>query len=377
MDFQLSDERQMLQDTLRRFLRDRYTTDLRNSIVGSDVGFSPQIWVDLAELGIVGALFDEGQGGFGGAGFDIATVFEELGRAGVVEPFLETAVLAGGLIADLGTGDRRNLIEGVIAGTTQLAFAHGEPGSRYDLSRIGMTARVTGDQIVLNGRKAVAQNAEVADMIVVTARETGDVADTAGLSLFLLPRDTPGLTLMGYPMMGGGRAAEITFDNVTLNDTHRLGPSGAAFDAIERRVAIANVALCAEALGAMETATRLTIDYLGQRTQFGRPIGSFQVLQHRVADMLIELDQVRSMVILAAGHLADERDHRERHVSAAKSLIGRVGRQIAEESIQMHGGIAMTQEYELAHIAKRIVMTDHRLGDTDHHMERFIALGAQ
>lgn len=376
MNFDLTEERQMLQDTLRRFLRDRYDTATRNTILTSDSGMSAQIWAELAELGVIGALFTEEQGGFGGKGFDIAVVFEELGRAGVVEPFLDTAVLAGGLIADLGDAAQQALVEQIIGGALQLAFAHGEPTSRYDLTRVATTAQTKGDEIVLGGRKAVVVNAEAADYLVVSARESGAQDDADGISLFLVPKDTQGLTVQGYALLAGGRAAEVTLDNVSLPASARLGAAGQAANAIEARIAAANVAQTAETLGAMETAVALTKDYLGTRKQFGRPIGTFQALAHRFSDLLIEMEQARSAVILGAGHLEAERGLRERHISATKNLMGRVGRLVGEESIQLHGGIAMTQEYELAHIAKRIVMADHRFGDVDHHLERFIALSA-
>ncbi|MFT6677197.1 MAG: alkylation response protein AidB-like acyl-CoA dehydrogenase [Sulfitobacter sp.] len=374
MNFDLTEERQMLQDTLRRFLREKYDTATRNKILDSDSGMSADIWAQLAELGIIGALFTEEQGGFGGTGFDLAVVFEELGRAGVVEPFLDTAVLAGGLLADLGTAAQLAHIDDIIAGSLQLAFAHGEPSSRYDLNRVQTTAKTDGDAIVLNGHKAVVINAEAADLLVVSARESGAAGEDAGISLFLVPSDTKGITVQGYALLAGGRAAEIMLDDVRLSAADRLGSAGSAFGAIEARMAAATVALCAETLGAMETATNLTRDYLGTRKQFGRPIGTFQALAHRMSDLLIEMEQARSAVINAAGHLEAERKQREINVSATKNLMGRAGRLVAEDSIQMHGGIAMTQEYELAHIAKRIVMADHRFGDTDHHLERFIAL---
>lgn len=376
MNFDLTEERQMLQDTLRRFLRDRYDTAARNKILESDAGMSTEIWAELAELGVIGALFTEEQGGFGGKGFDLAVVFEELGRAGVVEPFLDTAVLAGGLIADLGSDDQQAHIEEIIGGSLQLAFAHGEPSSRYDLTRVSTTAAEKGSDIVLNGRKAVVVNAEAADMLVVSARESGGQGDADGISLFLVPKDAKGLTIQGYAMLAGGRAAEVTLDDVAVPASARLGAAGKASGAIEARIAAANVAQTAETLGAMETACALTKEYLGTRKQFGRPIGTFQALAHRMADLLIEMEQARSAVILIAGNLESDRGTRERHVSATKNLIGRVGRLVGEESIQLHGGIAMTQEYELAHIAKRIIMADHRFGDVDHHLERFIALAA-
>jgi len=376
MNFDLTEERQMLQDTLRRFLSDKYDTAARNAILDSETGLSEDIWNGLAELGIIGALFSEDDGGFGGAGFDIAVVFEELGRAGVVEPMLDTAILGGGLLAALGDDAQKEMVEEVIGGALHLAVAHGEPASRYDLNRVETTAKAAGDSIVLNGRKAVVVNAEAADHLIVSARESGAVGDVDGISLFVVPSDAAGLTMRGYALMAGGRAAEVTLDDVSVPASARLGEAGKALPAIENAVAAANVALAAETMGAMQSATELTKDYLMTRKQFGRPIGTFQALAHRMSDMLIELEQARSAVINAAGHLESDSRIRDMQIASARNLMGRVGRLVAEESIQMHGGIAMTQEYELAHIAKRITMADHRFGDTDYHLERVIALSA-
>lgn len=355
MNFDLTEERQMLQDTLRRYLRDRYTTSERNDILNSDAGMSAEIWAELAELGVLGALFTEEQGGFGGAGFDIAVVFEELGRAGVVEPVLDCALMGGRLLAAAGKGD---MVEKVIAGALQLAVAHGEPGGRYDLDHVQTVA----DEGRLTGRKAVVMNAEAADHLIVSARD-GDT-----IRLYLVDKGANGLDIQGYPLLAGGRAGEVTLDGTPGT------PLGLDLAAIEAATRLGIVAQCAETLGAMEAATHLTRDYLMTRKQFGRPIGTFQALAHRMADMLIELEQARSAVINAAGYLDDPEC--DLNLSASKNLMGRVGRLIAEEAIQMHGGIAMTQEYELAHIAKRIIMADHRFGDTDYHLERFIALSA-
>ena len=353
MNFELTEERQMLQDTLRRYLRDKYTTEARNKILDSESGMSSDIWAELAELGVIGALFDEADGGFGGAGFDVAVVFEELGRAGVVEPVME-ALLAGRLLAKAGQD-----VEGVVAGEMQLALAHTEPEGRYDLDHV--TATFEAGQIT--GRKGVVLNAEAADRFVVSARGPE-------IGLYLVEAGAPGLTIQGYPLLAGGRAAEVLLENVPAT------PLNLGLDALEEVYALGIVAQCAETLGAMESATALTREYMLTRKQFGRPIGTFQALQHRMADMLTELEMARSAVINAAGQLGEDARTRDLALSAGKNLIGRVGRLVAEESIQMHGGIAMTQEYELAHIAKRIVMAEHRFGDTDYHLERFIALSA-
>lgn len=374
MNFDLSDERQMLSDTLRRFLADKYTSTLRNEVLSDPVGLSREIWSQLAELGVIGALFDEAQGGFGGAGGDIAVVFEELGRAGVVEPVLDTAVLAGGIIADLGNADQQALVEQIIAGELHVALAHGEPEARYDLPYVTCRAVEDAEGIRLEGRKAVVVNAEASEYLIVSAREAGGLRDWEGISLFLVPRDTAGLVLQGYALASGGRAAEVVLDGVTLTPEMRLGSAGQGGDALTKAMARSAVAQMAETLGAMHTACEMTQDYLMTRRQFGKPLGSFQALQHRVAEMLIEMEQARSATINALGHL--DGPDRDRQISAAKALMGQIGKRIAEESIQMHGGIAMTQEYDLAHFAKRIIMGDHRFGDSDYHLERFIDLSA-
>lgn len=359
MNFTLTDERQMVQDSLRRFLTDRYTTDLRNRIIDSEQGFSPDIWAGLAEMGILGALFPEDQGGFGGAGFDIALVFEELGRAGVVEPLGE-ALLAGGLLADTGQTAHVNRI---ISGDLHATLAHGEPDSRYDLSHVA--TRIEAGKIT--GRKAVVMNGGTAEVVLVTARHDGGMFDEAGITLALVPKTAPGITVHAYPTIDGSRAAEITFDQTPVEVL-----SDHAFPLLTRHIARATLATMAETLGTIETAKALTVDYLKTRHQFGRPIGKFQALQHRMADLAIEVEQARSAVINAAGHLDTPKE--ALHISAAKNLIGRTARLVAEEAIQLHGGIGMTREYALAYFAKRMVMADHKFGDTDHHLERFIAL---
>ena len=370
MNFELTEERRMLQDGLRRMLAD--VTDTKAIATGT-APWSPDAWAAIAEMGVVGALFTEKHGGFGGAGFDLAVVFEELGRAGAPEPLLEV-VLAGGLIADLGSDAQRAVLEDVIAGTTQLAFAHGEPGSRYDLERVGTTARRDGDGWVLSGRKSVVVNGGSADLIVVSARTGGDVADRDGISLFLLPAGTEGIDLRDYPLAGGGHGAELALDDLRLPADALLGTEGDAFAVIEKVNARGVCAISAEALGLMERCKQLTITYLGQRTQFGQPIGRFQALQHRMADLIIEVEQARSAVINLAGHLDADRDTREIHVSACKQLIGQTAKLVVEESVQMHGGIGMTMEYDLGHFARRLTMTEHRMGDTLYHLGRFARL---
>ena len=278
------------------------------------------------------------------------------------------------MIADLGTAEQHSVLESVMSGEHQLAFAHAEPGSRYDMSHVTTTAKSNGQGFELNGRKSVVSNGSGAQTLVISARTAGADDAEDGISLFLVPADAPGISIRGYPKIDGGYAGEIELHDVKLPGEALLGTSGSAFAAIEARICVAIAAVSAEALGAMETAKQLTIEYLKTRTQFGRPIGKFQVLQHRMANLLIEIEQARSAVLNLAAVLDRPREQRERNASATKNLIGRAGRLVAEECIQMHGGIGMTQEYALAHYARRLVMVDHEFGDTDHHLERFIAL---
>lgn len=338
MDFSLTEERRMLADSLRGTLKR-----------GAD-------WAQLADLGVLGALFTEAEGGFGGSGFDISVVFEELGRAGCTLPVLDAA-LAGGLLADCG---KEKAVEALIGGTLRAAFAHFEPGARYDIDHVA-TRAMDG---CLSGRKSVVAGVEGAGLLVISARD-GDA-----VRLYTLAPQGPGVSIETLPGLDGGNVSEITFENAPATLI------GGDLAVIEARIAAATLALCADAVGAMETVRDMTLDYLRSRKQFGRPIGSFQALQHRMADVMIEMEQARSAVINLAGHLDAAPALRERHVSAAKNVVGRTAHLVAEEAIQMHGGIAMTEAYALAPLARRLLAVDHRFGDEDWHMERFIALQA-
>ncbi|MFT5114516.1 MAG: alkylation response protein AidB-like acyl-CoA dehydrogenase [Parasphingorhabdus sp.] len=376
MDFNQPDEHRILQDTLRRFFQARYSHELRRQNINSGEVYNTELFTELASLGVLGALHTEDNGGFGGKGFDIATVFEELGRAGVVEPILGSALLAGCLLAKTADPDIQehiDLLGDVISGASLISFAHGEPDSRYDLNRVTTQAIRKGDSIVINGVKTHVINGDQASRILVSAREFGDTADESGISLFLLPADAHGVKCVGHMNIDGSAAATITLEDVKISTHDSLGERGAAYPAIEAARCYGILAVCAEAVGAMETCKELTIEYLRERQQFGQPIGKFQALQHRMVDMLIEIEQARSAMVNLAGNLNQPRAIRERNASAAKNLIGRVGALVSEECIQMHGGIGMTDEYALSHFARRLIMIDHQFGDADHHLERFIS----
>ncbi|WP_266181374.1 acyl-CoA dehydrogenase family protein [Dyella humicola] len=374
MNFQHTEDRQMLADTLNRFVTEQYGFATRDRIAQSPDGFSKELWSRFAELGIIGALFNEADGGFGGDGFDIAVVFESLGRGLVVEPFLGT-LIAGHAIARAGNATQKALLAKLIEGTALATLAHDEPGSHYELSKVSTRAVRGADGWVLTGAKAVVQQGEEAGVFIVSARTSGADDAEAGISLFVVPRDAAGLAVRGYRKIDGGRAAEVTLNDVRVGADALLGEEGAGFGILEHSIGLGVLALCAEAVGAMDVAKEFTLDYLRTRKQFGVAIGSFQALQHRMADLLLEIEQARSAVINAAAAIGAERVTRERALSAAKYSIGRIGTLVAEECIQLHGGIGMTWELPFAHYAKRLVTIDHQLGDEDHHLQRYSSLG--
>lgn len=374
MNFQHTEDRRMLTDTLNRFVSEQYAFGTRDRIARDAAGFSRAMWARFAELGIIGALFSEADGGFGGGAFDIVVVFECLGRGLVVEPFLDTLMVGQALVQD-GSAAQKALLAAIVEGRTVAALAHGEPGAHYELARVSTRAEAHADGWLLNGAKAVVQHGAEADCWLVSAHTSGAVDAEAGISLFLVPRGTAGVTVRGYGKIDGGRAAELVLDDVRLGADALVGAVDRGFATLERSIGSGVLALCAEAVGAMDVAKDYTLDYLRTRQQFGAPIGSFQALQHRMADLLLEIEQARSAVINAAAAFDTDRVTRERALSAAKYSIGRIGARVAEECIQLHGGIGMTWELPLAHYAKRLVMIDHQLGDEDHHLERYIALG--
>ena len=365
----------MLADALNRYLSEQYATEYRNKMAYGEAGYSADTYAKLAELGAIGALFKEADGGFGGEGVDISVVFEALGTHLVAEPLLG-ALLVGRALTEAGTDTQKAKLEGIIAGETVCALAHDEPANHYELNRVATTAKKDGDGWVINGSKAVVLFGDQAQLLLVSARTSGAVGDEAGISLFLVPGDAAGITSRGYGRIDGGHAAELVFNDVKVGADALLGGEGHGYALLERVNGFGLLALAAESLGAMDVAKNHTLEYLRTRKQFGVPIGSFQALQHRMADMLLEVEQARSAVINAAAAIEEtDRIAREKALSAAKYTVGQIGTLIAEESIQMHGGIGVTWELPLAHYAKRLVMIDHQLGDMDHHLARYMALG--
>lgn len=372
MDFSLAEERRLLQDTIRRFLAREYTFDKRRARVASAEGFSRETWQEFARLGLIGIAMREADGGMGGDAFDTLIVMEAFGRALVTEPYLATVVLGAGILADAGNDSQRaQWLPAVSEGTKLLAFAHPEPDSRYAESYVATRAAKEGASWRLDGAKSVVLNAQSADGIVVSARTSGEPGDRDGISLFLVDPKAKGVSLRGYATQDGGRAAELQLQGVVVQDDARLGEAGKAMDAIQAALDRANAALCAEALGIIDALNEATLEYLKTRKQFGQPIGRFQALQHRMAEMTIKAVEARSMAILAAHamRLADANE-RTRRVSAAKAFVGQAARFVGQQAIQMHGAIGVTDELVVSHWFKRLTMINATFGDADHHLGR-------
>lgn len=374
MNFQHTEDRRMLAETLGRFIIEQMGFEARMATLKRAQGFDRLAWQQLCEVGAAGALFSEAEGGYGGQGFDIAVVFEAIGHGLALTPALPV-LLAGSAVAHAGNAEQKSLLNGLIDGSQVATLAHEEPDSFHNIQHVSTQAERHADGWLLQGRKTAVPLGDQADWLVVSARTSGDVDEAEGIALFIVPADAPGLITRGFATHDGGRTADVTLDQVRLPASALLGDASHGHATLEHAIGLGVLALCAESLGSMEATKRMTIEYLQTRKQFGVPIGSFQALQHRMADVLLEVEQARSAVINAAAALRGERIARERASSAAKVSIGRIGTLVAQEAIQLHGGIGMTWELALAHHAKRLILIDHQLGDEDHHLARFIELG--
>jgi pimeloyl-CoA dehydrogenase small subunit len=375
MDFDLSEDQRLLKDSVDRLVADQYQFEQRKKYAREPAGYSAAMWDQITEMGLLGLPFEETLGGFGGGAVETAIVMEAFGRGLVLEPFFATVILGGGLLRRAASASMLGaLAPKVAAGKLKLAFAHVERHSRYDLADVSTTARKDGSGYVLDGAKSVVIHGDAAERIFVTARISGDRRRRDGIGLFLVDPATPGVARRGYPTQDGQRAAELTLTNVRVGADDVVSDN--ALPQIEHVIDEAIAALCAEAVGAMQSMQDLTLEYLKTRKQFGRPIGSFQVLQHRSVDMLVALEQARSMAMFAAVMAAEENPvERRRAICAAKVQIGRSGRHVWQEAIQLHGGIGMTNEYAVGHYFKRVTMIDQLYGDADTHLSSLAALG--
>ncbi|MFD1611885.1 acyl-CoA dehydrogenase family protein [Sphingomonas tabacisoli] len=372
MNFTYNETQQMLRDTLARFLADTYDFETRRKMVASDAGRDPGIWRALAtELGILGAPFGEEQGGLGGGAVENLIVMEQLGEAIAIEPYLQTVVIGGGALKAVGGAQADALIPAIIGGDAIIAFAYAEPQGRYELNNLRTTARRDGGGWVLNGHKAVVYAAPWATHLLVTARTGGGMRDKEGVSLFLIEANAPGIVRRDYPTVDGFRASEIYFENASVPGDALLGDEGGALPLIEKIVDEATVAVCAEGTGVMRRLHAGTMDYAKQRKQFGRAISDFQVLQHRMVDMFMEVEQSASMTLMATLKLDLPDAERMAAVSQAKAKVGKGLKFTGQSAVQIHGGIGITDELAIGHYFKRATMIEGQFGSVDHHLARF------
>jgi alkylation response protein AidB-like acyl-CoA dehydrogenase len=372
MDFKLSEEQQQLRDTLTRFVQKEYSFEKRREILRSKQGWSPEVWSKLAEMGLTAIGIPEEHGGLGGDAFDTFVVMEAFGRGLVVEPYLATVILGAGTILRAGNAAQTALLPQVASGALKLALAHHEGGARYELSHVATTARKEGAGYKLNGAKTVVLHGDAADKLIVSARTSGKERDASGASLFLIDARTPGISVRGYPTHDGQRAAEITLKDVQVGADALLGTADQGLAVVEQAIESGIAAQLAEAIGAMSALIELTLAYIKTRKQFGVPIGTFQVLQHRMADMLMHAEQARSMAYLAAAKIGvSNADERRAAISAAKVTVGQAARYVGQQAVQLHGGIGVTDELAVSHYFKRLTLINATFGDADHHLAKF------
>jgi pimeloyl-CoA dehydrogenase small subunit len=375
VNFDYSEEQQLLTDSIRNFLAKNYTFEARRVILESAAGYSEQVWVTFAEMGLLGLPFASEYGGFGGSAVDLMAVMEAIGEGLVVEPYLATVGLGGQFVARGGTdAQKKAVLPAIVGGRLKLAFAQTERGARYNLAQVAVRAKKSGGGYVIDGEKCVVIHGPCADKLIVSARTSENDTDEKGISLFLVDRNAPGVSLKTYRTVDNLRAADIRFSGTAVPANALIGKEGEALPLIEGVVDYATALLCAEAVGAIKYANDATLDYLKTRKQFGVPIGTFQVLQHRMVDMMITYEQAKSMACLACVKV-DSADaaERKRVVSAAKIKIADACRHVSQESVQLHGGMGMTEELKVSHTFRRLTTIMQTFGDADHHLDRFAA----
>lgn len=375
MDFSYTEEQTLLRNSVSKYLADNYKFDAWRKFTRNDAGRDPNHWKQFAELGLLAAAIPEEHGGLGGDAVDSMIIMEEFGRALVVEPYVSTVVIGGGFLKHGGTAAQKSEWLGKIAsGETILAFAFAEPKGRYNLADLATTAKKQGGGYVLNGQKAVVIGAPWADHFIVTARTAGGQRDKNGISVFLVDKKAKGVTTKDYPTVDSLRASEVTFENVEVPAASLIGTPDAGLPLIEQVVDEGTAAVCAEATGSMKVLVDTTVEYSKTRKQFGVPIGKFQVLQHRMVDMFVQYEQSVSITLMVTLKLAEDAAERAKAASAAKVTIGKAGRFIGQQAVQIHGGIGMTDELNVGHYFKRLTLIDTLFGNTDHHLKRYAAL---
>jgi hypothetical protein len=378
LDFEFSDEQRQLHDAVERYLGDQYSFDRYKAIKESAAGWDPAIWRGLADLGVLAITVPTAQGGLGFGPLETLAMMGDCGRSLLLEPVLSSAVIATAVLRSFAAETPvAEMLAGMATGERIAALAHFDSGARFESQWVTSRARRSGETYRLEGHKGVVMHAGAADTLLVSARTSGEAGDAQGVSLFLVPKAAPGVVLDAYPTVDGQRAADVYLQGVEVPAASRLGPEGLALAPIEAALDIGLAALCADAVGVMQALLDATIEYVRTRQQFGQPIGRFQALQHRIADMLIYLEQARSMSYLAAIRCTDEDiGERRRALSAAKAVVGQAGRFVGQQAVQLHGGMGMTDELQLSHWFKRLTAAQLMFGDSDAHLQRFVALSS-
>ncbi|MGZ0187644.1 MAG: acyl-CoA dehydrogenase family protein [Alphaproteobacteria bacterium] len=373
MDFELSEDQVLLQESVTRFVQNNYSHEQRRKLVDTDLGYSEANWSQYAELGWLGMAFPEAVGGYGGTPIETMVVMEEFGKGLVAEPFVSTVILGGGALVHGGsTAQLQALVPEIAEGKLKLALAFAERQSRYNLADVETTATKSGGDYTLSGAKSVVFGAPSAGKFIVSARTSGSSREQNGITLFLVDADASGVSVRGYPTVDGMRAGEVTLEGVSVSSDAIVGKIDGGFAVLDATIDNAIAATAAEAVGAMSALNDMTLDYIKTREQFGQPIGKFQVLQHRMVDMFIAHEEAKSMAMMAAMRVADEDvSERQKAASATKVQIAKSARFVGQQSIQLHGGIGMTDEYAAGHFFKRLTMIDRSFGDGDFHLARF------
>ena len=372
MNFELSEEQKMIQQSVERFVQENYDLPKRVEISSKDPGYSKEYWGSMAELGWLGLPFEEKDGGFGGNQIDTLVIMEQFGKGLVLEPFIANVVLGGGAIQIGGSEElKKEMLPGLIEGSKQMTLAYAEQQSRFDLEDVATSARQEGDKFIINGQKSMVLNAESADHIVVVTRTTGGQVDEEGITLFLVDSDMKGLEIQNFPTVDGLRASEITFDNVEVSSERMIGELDKGFDILRTVSNNAILALCAEAVGAMEILYKDTVEYTQQREQFDHPLSDFQVLQHRMVDMFMEYEQCKSLLFRATMETIQDPVLAQRTIHALKHLIGKSGIFVGENAVQLHGGMGVTEELRVGHFFKRLLVIDSQFGNADFHLDKF------
>jgi len=374
MDFSLSEIQTMLADSIGKFIDNEYDFDTRQSYAGSEKGYSDAVWSMFAELGWTAVPFAEEDGGFGGGPADTMVLMQSLARGLVVEPYLANIILAGGVLKRAASAAQKDeWLQPIITGELQATLAFNEPQARYDLANVTTTATRDGDTWVLNGKKGLVLNGGTADLFVVPARTAGDVADREGITLFAVDARADGVSRNSYATVDGLQAAEITLDNVRADDGRVLGEPGGGYPALDATIDDATLAVSAEAVGIMQVLTDKTVEYSKNRKQFGVPIGTFQALQHRMVDMLMACEEAQSLLVWSVMTRAAEGDDSKRAVNSIKYLVGTKGRLVGEEAVQIHGGMGVTWELDVAHYFKRLTTIGQIFGNADWHLDQLAA----